>query len=121
MDGKDGAAKDADAMTDVETLRECLRQQTKVAQANADALSQLTEALKGLAPIPIAPPSADEVRTAKFEKLYMLWIKQSKFKEFKHSDDLDVCQWLLQFDSTVSHLASAACNLDLARDPLKSQ
>ena len=50
----------------------------------------------------------------------MLWLKQSKFKEFKHSDSVDVCQWLLQFDSTISNLASAACNLDLAREPLKS-
>ena len=50
----------------------------------------------------------------------MLWLKQVKFKEFKHSENVDVCQWLLQFDSTVSNLASAACNLDLVDQPLTS-
>ena len=106
--------------SEIELLRECLKEQTRVAQVNANALAQLSEAMKGLAPIPVVPPTLDEVRNAKFEKLYMLWLKQSKFKEFKHSDSVDVCQWLLQFDSTVSNLASAACNLDLANQPLKS-
>ena len=123
--GTDGAhaiaAKNTEDMSEVELLRECLKEQTRVAQANADALAKLSEAMKGLAPIPVVPLTPDEVRNAKFEKLYMLWLKQSKFKEFKHSDSVDVCQWLLQFDSTVSNLASAACNLDLAREPLKSQ
>ena len=106
--------------TEIELLRECLREQTRVAQVNATALAQLSEAMRGLAPIAVVPPTPEEVRNTKFEKLYMLWLKQSKFKEFKHSDSVDVCQWLLQFDSTISNLASAACNLDLAREPLKS-
>ena len=92
--------------SEVELLRECLKEQTRVAQTNADALAQLSEVMKGLAPVPIVPPTAEDVRNAKFEKLYMLWLKQVKFKEFKQSDNLDVCQWLLQFDSTVSNLAS---------------
>ena len=111
--------KDTEGMTEVQLLRACLSEQTKVAQANADALTKLTEAMKGLAPSPIVPPTPDEVRNGKFEKLYMLWLKQSKFKEFKHSDNIDVSQWLLQLDSTVTNLASAACNLDLVREPLK--
>ena len=106
--------------SEVELLTECLKEQTRVAQTNADALAQLSEAMKGLAPVPIVPPTAEDVRNAKFEKLYMLWLKQVKFKEFKQSDNLDVCQWLLQFDSTVSNLASAACSLDLAVQPLTS-
>ena len=100
------AELNTDDKTELDLLRECLKEQTRVAQVNADALAQLSEAMKGLAPIPVVPPTADEVRNAKFEKLYMLWLKQSKFKEFKHSDSVDVCQWLLQFDSTVSNLAS---------------
>ena len=107
-------------MSEIELLRECLREQTRVAQVNADALAKLSETMKGLAPIPVVAPTVEEIRNSKFEKLYMLWLKQSKFKEFKHSDNIDVCQWLLQFDSTVSNLASAACNLDLANQPLKS-
>ena len=113
------AGRDTESLTELELLRECLKEQTKVAQNNADALAQLSAAMRSLAPTPVVAPTADEVRKGKFEKLYMIWLKQSKFKEFKHSDSVDVCQWLLQFDSTVSNLASAACNLDLAREPLR--
>ena len=106
--------------TEIELLRECLKEQTRVAQVNANALAQLSEAMKSLAPIPVVGPTPENVRNGKFEKLYMIWLKQSKFKEFKHSDNVDVCQWLLQFDSTVSNLAMGACNLDLAAEPLKA-
>ena len=112
--------QNTEGMSELDLLRQCLKEQTRVAQVNAEAIVKLSEAMKGLAPQPIIAPTLDEVRNSKFEKLYMLWLKQSKFKEFKHSDNLDVCQWLLQFDSTVSNLASAACNLDLVSQPLKA-
>ena len=105
--------------SEVEMLRQCLREQTRVSQMHADAIAQLTEAMKGMAPVHAVPPTDAEVRNSKFEKLYMLWLKQSKVKEFKHSDD--VCQWLHQFDLAVSNLANAACNLDLVAQPLTSQ
>ena len=114
------AEKNTEGMSELDLLRECLKEQTKVAKINADAIVKLSEAMKGLTPIPVVAPTAEEVRNSKFEKLYMLWLKQSKFKEFKHSDNVDVSQWLLQLDSTVSNLASAACNLDLVNQPLKS-
>ena len=79
-------------MTEIELLRECLKEQNKVSQAHAEAISKLSDAMRGLVPVAPAVPSDDEVRKAKFEKLYMLWLKQSKFKEFKHSDNVDVCQ-----------------------------
>ena len=86
--GTDGAAAlaqlNTEGMDEIELLRECLKEQTRVAQVNADALAKLSETMKGLAPIPVVPPTADEIRNKKFENLYMLWIKQSKFKEFKH-------------------------------------
>ena len=110
-----------EGMSELEMLRKCLNEQTKVAQINAEAIVQLSAAMRGLAPAPVVVPTDDQIRKSKFEKLYMLWLKQSKCKEFKHSDNVDVCQWLLQFDSTVSNLASAACNLDLVNQPLKSQ
>ena len=115
------AEENAEGKSEVELLRECLKEQTRVAEVNAQALAQLSEAMKGLAPAAVIPPTAEEIRSAKFEKLYMLWLKQVKFKEFKHSDNVDVCQWLLQFDSTVINLASAACNVDLVDQPLRSQ
>ena len=111
--------RNTEGLSEIELLRECLREQTRVAQVNADALAKLSETMKGLAPIPVVAPTVEEIRNSKFEKLYMLWLKQSKFKEFKHSDSIDVSQWLLQLDSTVSNLASAACNLDLTNQPLK--
>ena len=114
------AEKNSEGMSELDLLRECLKEQTKVAQINADAIVKLSEAMRGLAPIPVVAPTVEDVRNSKFEKLYMLWLKQSKFKEFKHSDNVDVSQWLLQFDSTVSNLASAACKLDLVNEPLKS-
>ena len=43
--------------SEVELLRECFKEQTRVAQVNADALAQLPEAMKGLAPVPIVPPN----------------------------------------------------------------
>ena len=85
-------------LSEIELLRECLREQTRVAQVNADALAKLSETMKSLAPIPVVSPNVDEIRNSKFEKLYMLWLKQSNFKEVKHTDSIDVCQWLLQLE-----------------------
>ena len=76
--------------TEIELLRECLKEQTRVAQVNADAIGRLSDAMRGLAPIPVVVPTAVEVRNSKFEKLYMLWLKQSNFKEVKHTDSIDV-------------------------------
>ena len=91
--GAEGALQEQldDSRTQIQLLRDCLSEQTRVAQANANALTQLTEAMKNLAPVPVVAPTPEEVRNGKFEKLYMLWLKQNKFKEFKHSDSVDVC------------------------------
>ena len=69
-----------EGMTELEMLRECLNEQTRVAQINAEAIVQLSAAMRGLAPAPVVVPTEDQIRNSKFEKLYMLWLKQSKFK-----------------------------------------
>ena len=98
-----------------EWLRQCLEKQNQAlekqnetAKANADAIRQLSEAMTRLAPA----ANDAEARKAKFEKLYLLWLKPTKTKEFRQADDVDVGNWLLQFDATVKSLASGACGLD---------
>ena len=49
---------DTGGMSGVQWLRACLKEQMKVAQANADALAKLTEVMKGLSPSPIVPPNS---------------------------------------------------------------
>ena len=69
----------------------------------------------------LAPAANDaEARKAKFEKLYLLWLKPTKTKKFRQADDVDVGNWLLQFDATVKSLASGACGLELDAQPLES-
>ena len=53
-------------MSELELLRECLREQTRVAQVNADALAKLSETMKSLAPTPVVSPTDDEIRNSKF-------------------------------------------------------
>ena len=67
--GHASADKDTEGMSEVQLLRACLREQTKVAEANANALAKLSEAMRGLAPSPIVPPTPEEARNGKFEKL----------------------------------------------------
>ena len=61
--------ENAEEKSEVELLRECLKEQTRVAEVNAQALAQLSEAMKGLAPAAVIPPTAEEVRSTKVEKL----------------------------------------------------
>ena len=44
---------DTGGMSEIQLLRACLKEQTRVAQANSDAIARLTEAMKGLSPSPI--------------------------------------------------------------------
>lgn len=94
------------------------QQNTDAAQQSADAIRALSDAMRNLVPAPAAVPTDGEVRKAKLEKLYMVWLKSTKLKEFKQSDNVDVRHWLLQFNSCIKDLAMATCNLDLEANSL---
>ena len=66
------------------------QQNTDAAQQSADAIRALSDAMRNLVPAPAAVPTDGEVRKAKLEKLYMVWLKSTKLKEFKQSDNIDV-------------------------------
>ena len=105
--GEQAGASDS-TLSEIELLRQCINNQNEVMKA-------MTLAMKGMVP---AIPEAD-VRKGKFEKLYMLWLKTNKLKEFKQADHIEVSDWLSQFHTTVNNLASAACDLDLENEPLE--
>ena len=50
------AEENAEGKSEVELLRKCLKKQTRDAQVNAEVLAQLSEAMQGLAPVPVIPP-----------------------------------------------------------------
>ena len=111
-------------MSELEMLRKCLENQEKalekqntLAEQNSEAIRLLSQAMRGM--VPADQPA--EIREAKFEKLYLLWLKPSKLKEFKQADHIEVSDWLLQFHTTVNSLASSACKLNLQDEPLTPQ
>ena len=111
-------------MSELEMLRKCLENQEKalekqntLAEQNSEAIRLLSQAMRGM--VPADQPA--EIREAKFEKLYLLWLKPSKLKEFKQADHIEVSDWLLQFHTTVNSLASSACKLNLQNEPLTPQ
>ena len=67
-------------------------------------LMECIAAFKALAP---AAPNNAAIRTAKLEKVYGIFIKHNKLKDYKPYDSIDVRLWLIQFEAAIDSNASA--------------
>ena len=115
------ATVDMSSMSELDLLKTFIKQQQATQEAHTDVLKQLATAILGVTPAAPVVQTAQEIREQKFASLYLTWIKQNKVKEFKQADNIDVCQWLQQFDSNIKNFASAVCKLDLEAAPLTAQ
>ena len=87
-----------------------------IVQHCTDALEKLSTAVTTLS----NPQQQDAAvtRANKLERLYSMFLKQNKLKEFKPHDSIDARQWLEHFDEAIESLAIGGCGLDLANAPL---
>ena len=64
--------------------------------------------------------TAEKIRSGQINKIYLIVQKSTEIKQFKHTTQDNVREWLATFDNVCGNVAKGACSLNLDDSPLSN-